>query len=121
MRGLLFLALMLTGALVALTGLRQFFIEPLADASVNLVWFLIQVAPLLLTLPGLLRLSIKSTFVLSMTSLLYFIHGVLIVFDPGMQLLGAFEIGFALSLCGVASWMVRSLREQEAARPPAES
>ncbi len=111
---------MLTGSLVALTGLRQFFMQPLADDSVNAVWFLIQVMPLLLTLPGLLRLSIKSTFLLSMVSLLYFIHGVLVVFDEATQLIGAFEIVFSLSLCGVASWMVRLLREREAAAPPAE-
>ena len=67
-----------------------------------------------MTLPGLLHLKIRSTFMLCMVSLLYFIHGVLIVFDPPTRILGMFEIGFALSLCGVTAWMVRQLREQEA-------
>ena len=120
MRGFLFIALLLTGSLVGLTGLRQFFMQPLADAGVNAAWFVIQILPLLLTMPGLLRLSIKSTFLLSMASLLYFIHGVLVVFDEATQIIGAFEIVFALSLCGVASWMVRLLREREAAAPRSE-
>ncbi len=114
MKGFLFLALGLMGSLIALTGLRQIFIQPLADDTVNLVWFALQILPLLLTLPGLLRLQIRSTLMLSVVSLLYFIHGVLSVFDPPTQLLGGFEIVFALGLCGVAAWMVRLLREQEA-------
>ncbi len=117
MKGFLFLALVLVGSIVALTGLRQIFLQPLADGTVNLVWFALQILPLLLTLPGLLRLEIRSAFMLCMVSLLYFIHGVLIIFDPPTQLLGAFEICFALGLCGVTAWMVRQLREQEAHKP----
>jgi uncharacterized membrane protein len=112
--GWLFVALLLLGSIVALTGLRQFFIEPLATRGVNVTWFVIQLLPLLAPLPGLLRLKLRSIFVLCMTSTLYFIHGVLLVFDPNMQLMGGFEIFFALGLTAVAALLVRKIRESEA-------
>ena len=115
MKGWLFIALLLLGSLVALTGLRQFFLEPLASTGTNIAWFIIQLLPLLVPLPGLLRVQLRSTFVLCITSLLYFIHGVLIAFDPDKQLLGGFEIVFALGLCAVTTLLVRKIREAEAA------
>ncbi len=114
MRGFLFLAMMLTGSLIALTGLRQIFMQPLADDSVNMVWFIMQILPLLLTLPGVLRLTVNSTLMLCLVSLLYFTHGVLIVFDADTRLIGALEIVFSIGLCAVTAWMVRQLREQAA-------
>ena len=48
-----------------MTGLRQFFIEPLATPSSNGIWFLIQVLPLLLPMPGALRGELRSMFMLS--------------------------------------------------------
>ena len=114
MKGWLFACLMLTGALFSLTGLRQFFIEPLANPMPNLVWFLIQLLPLLLPLPGVLRLQVRSTFVLCMASTLYFVHGVYVISDPKLQLLGIFEIIFSLGLCAVSAFLVRKLREAEA-------
>jgi len=115
MKGWLVLALMLLGSLVALTGLRQFFIEPLASTGTNIAWFIIQLIPLLVPLPGLLRGQLRSTFVLCMTSTLYFIHGVLIAFDPDILLLGVAEIIFSLALCAVAAILVRKIREANAA------
>ena len=118
LRGWLFVALMLIGSLVALTGLRQFFIEPLATATSNGIWFVVQLLPLLLPLPGLLHTNLRATFILCMTSMLYFIHGVYVISDPKLTLLGAFEIGFALALCAVCALMVRKLREAAAQAPP---
>ena len=115
MKGWLFIALLLLGSLVALTGLRQFFLEPLASTGTNIAWFIIQLLPLLVPLPGLMRVQLRSTFILCMTSLLYFIHGTLIVFDADKQLLGGFEIVFALGLCAVTALLVRKIREAEAA------
>jgi len=42
---------------------------------------------------------------------LYFVHGVYVIFDPKLTLLGGFEIGFSLALCGVTAVIVRKLRE----------
>lgn len=114
MKGWLFIALLLVGSLVALTGLRQFFVEPLDGTLTNAVWFVLQLLPLLLPLPGLLRLKLRSTFVMCMTSMLYFIHGVLLVFDPAMRLMGAFEIAFSLGLSAATAILVRKIREHEA-------
>jgi len=114
LRGWLFVTLLLTGSLVALTGLRQFFIEPLASTSSNIIWFVVQLLPLLIPLPGVLRLQLRATFVLCMSSLLYFIHGVYVISDPKLTLVGSFEIFFALALCAVSAFMVRRMREAAA-------
>ena len=120
MKGWLFLSLMMVGSLFAMTGLRQFFIEPLDDAGVNSAWFIIQLLPLLLPLPGLLRGNLRAVFFMCMSSMLYFIHGVLVVSDPEMQLFGIFEIIFALGLCATTAILVRKIREHEAQPLPKE-
>jgi len=113
-KGWLFLSLMMVGSLFAMTGLRQFFIEPLEDPGVNAAWFLIQLLPLLLPLPGMLRGNLRPTFFMCMSSMLYFIHGVLVVFDPDLLVFGLFEILFSLGLCGATAVLVRRIREHEA-------
>jgi uncharacterized membrane protein len=120
MKGWLFLSLMMVGSLFAMTGLRQFFIEPLDDAGVNAAWFIIQLLPLLLPLPGVLRGSLRPIFFMCMSSMLYFIHGVLVVSDPEMLLFGVFEILFALGLCASTAIQVRKTREHQAQLPPTE-
>lgn len=107
----LFATLLMTGSLFAMTGLRQFFIEPLTSTGTNTVWFVIQVLPLLLPLPGTLLRNLRSTFILCLVSTLYFVHGVLVVFDPSLRVFGAFEIFFALALCGTTTMLVRTIRE----------
>ena len=91
--------------------MRQFFLQPLGDGGANLVWFVLQVLPLLLPLIGVIRGGLRSTFFLCMASTLYFIHGVLIAFDAGYRLLGASEITFALVLCAATAMMIRRMRE----------
>jgi uncharacterized membrane protein len=120
MKGWLFLSLMMVGSLFAMTGLRQFFIEPLDDAGANAAWFIIQLLPLLLPLPGFIRSNLRPVFFMCMSSTLYFIHGVLVVFDPEMQLFGIFEIVFALGLCATTAILVRKIREHEAQLPTTE-
>ncbi len=115
MKGWLFVAFVMLGSLVALTGLRQFFVEPLANPLPNVIWFVLQLMPLLLPLPGLMRLKLSSTFILCMSSTLYFIHGVYVISDPKLQLLGVFEISFSLGLCATTAYLVRMIREAEAA------
>ena len=114
LRGWLFVALLLIGSLVALTGLRQFFIEPLATTSSNVIWFVVQLLPLLLPLPGVLLLHLRAVFMLCLATMLYFIHGVYVVSDPKLAVVGGVEIGCALVLCAVSALMVRKLREAAA-------
>ncbi len=98
LRGLQFLTLFFVGSLFALTGLRQFFVEPLASTSSNLIWFGIQVLPLLLVLPGVLRLAPRSYLLAILASMLYFCHGVLQAVSVEDRVLGLWEVGFSLAL-----------------------
>lgn len=114
MQGWLFITYICVGSLFALTGMRQFFIAPLPDVGPNLLWFAVQVAPLLLPLPGLLSGSIRPTFLLCLGSLLYFVHGVVVTYEGSLAWLGAFEIGFSVALCATTALLVRKMREAEA-------
>ena len=121
MQGWLFLTFIMVGSLLGVTGLRQFFIDPLPTTALNTIWFFVQALPLLLCLPSALRGQLKGMFFLCLVSTLYFIHGVLNVFDPTMFYWGAAEIFFALALCGITALYVRKLREFNAAHSIEES
>jgi len=110
LRGLQFLTLFCIGSLFALTGLRQFFVEPLASANTNLIWFGIQVLPLLLVLPGVLRLTPRSYLFAILAAMLYFCHGVLQAVSAEDRLIGLWEVGFSLALVLTASFALRHLR-----------
>jgi len=107
---LLFFAVLMIGSLLALTGLRQFFIEPLASTHTNAIWFFIQVLPLLLIIPGMLRLHYRSCFFAILVGSLYFIHGVLLAVDEALRTLGFWEVGFSLLLILAATYLLRGLR-----------
>ena len=117
MRGWLFLSLVCVGSLFAVTGMRQFFIEPLATSSSNGIWFLIQVLPLLLALPGALKSELSSMFMLCLISSLYFIHAVLVISDDRLFLAATVELLFALGLGISSAVFVRKRREHDAAYP----
>lgn len=107
---LLFFSLLLIGSLFALTGLRQFFIEPLASTLSNAIWFVIQILPLLVIIPGLLRMHYRSCFFAILVGSLYFIHGVLLAVGEPLRTLGLWEVGFSLLLILVATYLLRGLR-----------
>lgn len=98
------------GSLFALTGLRQFFVEPLAGTVSNVIWFVIQVLPLLAALPGMLRLRYRSYFFAVLAGMLYFVHGVVLVVDESHRTLGTWEVAFALLLILLCTYTVRLLR-----------
>jgi uncharacterized membrane protein len=110
LRGLQFLCLLGIGSLFALTGLRQFFVEPLETTSSNLIWFTIQVLPLLLVLPGVLGLKPRSYLLAALAAMLYFCHGVLQAVSIEDRVLGLWEVGFSLALILTASFALRHLR-----------
>lgn len=113
MKGLQLLCLVMIGSLFAVNGLRQVFIEPLATPHVNLIWFLIQVLPLLAVLPGTLKHRYRSYVFAALVSTLYFIHGVLLAATADLRALGVLEAGFAVSLLVAASYAARrQLRER---------
>lgn len=109
MKGFQFLALVLLGSLFAVTGLRQFFLEPLPDPLSNGVWFLIQVAPLLLVLPGVLRGSHRGYFYAVLAASLYFVHGAMEAATADLRGAALWETGFAVGLIAVACLAMRRL------------
>ena len=115
MQGWLFLTFIMIGSLIGVTGLRQFFIEPLPTTALTATWFFLQILPLLVCLPSALRGHLKGMFFLCLISILYFVHGVLIVFDPALFYWAVAELFFALSLCAITALYVRKLREFNAA------
>jgi len=110
MKGYQLLTLMLLGSLFALTGLRQFFVQPLASPVPNALWFLLQVAPLLATLPGLLQGSARGFFFAILAAMLYFIHGVMEAATADLRSLALWEIAFAVAMVAVCSLAMRRLQ-----------
>lgn len=110
MKGWQFVCLVLLGSLFALTGLRQFFVEPLAGTASNVIWFGIQVLPLLLVLPMLLRGHSRGYFYSVLAASLYFIHGTMEAATPELRTLALWEVGFAVALIAAASIAMRRLR-----------
>jgi len=107
---LLFFCLGMIGSLFALTGLRQFFVEPLATTTSNVIWFLLQVSPLLAVIPGMLRYNYRACFLAILVAALYFVHGVLLAVGEPMRTLGLWEVGFALLLILGSTYLVRGIR-----------
>jgi uncharacterized membrane protein len=108
MAGFQFLALLCLGSLFALTGLNQFFVAPLASGLTTTLWFLLQVAPLILVLPGLLRGHGRGFFYAMLAALLYFVHGA-IVLTAGSRGFGMAESGAAIALFAVCYLALRRL------------
>jgi len=106
-RGLQFVALLMIGSLFALTGLRQFFVHPMENSSINLIWFIVQVLPLLVVLPGLLMRKPRGFFFTALISTFYFVHGVLLAVDPSDRTIGLFEVGFAVALLCLSTYAVK--------------
>lgn len=110
LRGLQFLCLIWIGSLFALTGLRQFFVEPLETTTSNVIWFVLQVLPLLLVLPGILALKPRSYLLATLVAMLYFCHGVLQAVSVEDRVLGLWEVGFSLALVLTGAFGLRHLR-----------
>lgn len=109
MKGFQFLCLLLMGSLLAVTGLRQYFVEPLDTAFSNTLWFAIQILPLIAVLPGVLRGTSRGYFYATLAAALYFIHGVLEAVAPDQRALALWETGFAVALILSASLAMRHL------------
>lgn len=109
MKLLQLICLLLVGSLFAITGLRQFFVEPLPGAGPNLLWFLAQVLPLLLVLPGILRLRVRAYFFAALVGMLYFIHGILQTATPEMRTMGLWEVGLSMGLVLASTYGTRQL------------
>lgn len=107
----LLIIFILMGSLIAITGLRQFLLDPIQKLPLDGFWFALQVLPLLILLPGLIRAQRKAFMYCALVSLFYFVHGVMLSTNPELQRLGIFEAGLALVLTTVASLAARAASE----------
>ncbi len=99
----LLIIFILIGSLFAITGVRQFMLDPIHKVELDVMWFLLQVAPLLAILPGLLSGTRKGFMYCALASLFYFVHGVMLSTNPELQRLGILEAGLAMVLATVAT------------------
>ncbi len=110
MKGYQFACLILIGSLFAVTGLRQFFVEPLDSAFANTIWFVIEVLPLLAVLPAVLRGASRGYLLAALAALLYFVHGTMEAATADHRTMALWEAGFAVALVAVAGLAVRRMR-----------
>jgi len=75
----------------SLTALDQF------SLAIPVIWFL-QSAPLLGFARAVRRKNAQQLIWLSLVVLLYFMHGVLVTFDPARRIVGAAELGLSVLL-----------------------
>ena len=95
--------------LAALTVVRQLLLDPIPNPATNTIWLVLQLALLLVVLPGLLRNRPTPYFFAIMVGLLFFVHGVLT--SAGEQrLLGFAETALAVGLVACASFGLRAAR-----------
>ena len=107
----LLIIFILVGSLCAITGLRQFLLDPIGQAHLDLLWFGLQLLPLLMLLPGLIRARRKAFMYCALVSLFYFVHGIMLSTNPELQRLGILEAGLALVLTTIASLAARAASE----------
>lgn len=93
-----FLTLLSLGSLFATFGmLRLFDADPVAEPA-NLVLLVVQVAPLLAGLPGLLAGSARTAALLAFVAPLYLAGAVFTIADPAARLSGGAEALFSITL-----------------------
>lgn len=97
------------GSIFSLLALYRFFVDPFGSLLTSTTVLLLQVAPLLFLVFGVIFLRSRQIFYLAMVSLLYFTHGVVQVVDPASRIFGLAEVGFALLLCISSAYLVKKL------------
>lgn len=85
-----------------------------------LIW-IIQILPLLLFAPGLHLNILRSNIWLSFIVLLYFIHGVLIIFDLKRTILGIVEVSLCVGLFFSLVLLIRALQNMNRQQSPPHS
>ena len=100
------------GAIVCFYSLISYFAVstylalPTPSVSSLIIW-LIQITPLLIFAPGLHFNIIRSNIWLSFICLIYFIHGVLVAFDPGRTAMGVIETSLCIGLFSCLALLVK--------------
>jgi|TARA_B100000315_G_scaffold237487_1_gene254321 uncharacterized membrane protein len=95
--------------LIVYFGINSAFAVGFGNASLLIIWF-IQVFPLLLFAIGLHRQRVRTYTWLCLVVLLYFMHGVLVLFDPLRVWLGVMEVNLCVALFGCLVMLIRRHR-----------
>ena len=103
------LSLISLGSIFSVLALYRYFVDPLDTLMVSTAVLLLQVAPLLVLVFGVIFLHSRKIFYLAMVSLLYFMHGIVLMVLPESRAFGLAEVVFALVLCVSASYLVKNL------------
>ena len=82
------------------------------SVTTPVIW-LIQIFPLLIFAPGLHRSSSRTYLWLSLVALLYFMHGVLVAFEPARLWWGLTEITLCVILFTLLMLCIRAKRPKE--------
>ena len=80
-------------------------------SPISIIVWLIQIVPLLIFLPGLHRTHLRTYAWLSFVMLLYFIHAVLVAFEPASLWLGITEITLCTIAFGFLMLFIRQYRK----------
>lgn len=101
-----FTLLLWIGCLFALLGMQRFFVDPLPTLLATVAVFIVQVAPLLVVTPAVLRTTgSRGPLWVCLVMLLYFVHGVWQWSTPAVRLLGSLELVFSVGAF-VTSWIL---------------
>lgn len=112
-RRLQLLSVGFAGSIFVLIGLRLFFIDPAPNPSANIVWLWVLGAPVVLVVPGMLRLAPRSYLLAALAGMFYFCHGVWLAVAPDLRAFGAWEAGFAVALVATATLALRALKRDQ--------
>ena len=96
--------------LIASFGVNSGLAVGFGNASLLVIWF-IQAFPLLPFAIGLHRRQVRTYAWLSLVALLYFMHGVLVLFDPLRVWLGVIEVNLCIALFGCLVMFIKRYRE----------
>jgi len=97
-------------ALLLYFGVNSLLSLPGLSLAMPVIW-LLQTIPLLIFLPGLLRTRPRIFAWLSFVILLYFMHAVLLAFDPARRWLGVTEALLCTSLFALLVVFIRQYRD----------
>ncbi|GAB5498856.1 MAG: DUF2069 domain-containing protein [Pseudohongiellaceae bacterium] len=97
-------------ALLVYFALNSVLSLPELSLAMPVIW-LLQTLPLLIFLPGLLRTRPRSFAWLSFVILLYFMHAVLLAFEPERRWLGVLEALLCTSLFTLLVIFIRQYRD----------
>jgi uncharacterized membrane protein len=109
MKGWQFLCLVLVGSLFAITGLRQFFVEPLAGSHEQRAVVRCRCCRCCSCCPRCCAAHSRGYFYAILAASLYFIHGTMEAATADQRALALWETGFAVALIATASLAMRRL------------